>query len=291
MKIKSLKPWAFVLPALLAYLIVIVAPSLYTLRLSFYNWNGISVNKKFVGLDNYIHLFTDDAVFMTALRNNIFWMIGSLTVIIGLGLLFAILLNRKLKGRSVFRSIFYFPYVLSGIIVALMWTWLYHPSRGFINTILEQLGLGQFAHAWLSDPKTALFAVFVAAVWQGVGLPMVLFLAGLQSIPRDCYEAAIIDGAKPRQSFRYITVPLLSETFVIVFATTLVNAMKVYDIIYGMTAGGPAQSTQVLSSWMYYQTFKFNNIGIGSAISWVLVFITMIVIIPYVYYTNKKSHL
>ncbi|WNS42883.1 sugar ABC transporter permease [Paenibacillus sp. MMS20-IR301] len=291
MKIKQWKPWAFVMPALLAYLVVIVAPSLYTLRLSFYNWNGIAATRKFVGLQNYRYLLSEDTVFRVALRNNIMWMIGSLTVIIGLGLMFALLLNRRLKGRSIFRSVFYFPYVLSGIIVALMWTWLYHPSKGFFNVVLEQLGLGAWAHAWLADPRTALAAVFVAGVWQGVGLPMVLFLAGLQTIPRDCYEAAIIDGAKPRQSFRYITVPLLSETFVIVFATTLVNAMKVYDIIYGMTAGGPAQSTQVLSSWMYYQTFKLNNIGAGSAISWVLVFITMIVIIPYVIYTNKKSHL
>ncbi|WP_110933592.1 carbohydrate ABC transporter permease [Paenibacillus bouchesdurhonensis] len=291
MKLKAWKPWTFLLPALLIYLIVIVAPSLYTLQLSFFRWNGISPNKQFVGLQNYIYLFTEDTVFQTALKNNVLWLVGSLTIIISLGLMFALLLNRKIKGRSLFRGVFYFPYVLSGIIVALMWTWLYHPTRGFFNTVLEAIGLGNLAHTWLSDPKTALYAVFVAAVWQGVGLPMVLFLAGLQSIPKDCYEAAIIDGAKPLQSFRFITIPLLSETFVIVFATTMVNAMKVYDIIYGMTAGGPAQSTQVLSSWMYYQTFKFNNIGVGSAISWILVLVAMAVIIPYVFYTNKKSHL
>ncbi|GIP57093.1 sugar ABC transporter permease [Paenibacillus woosongensis] len=291
MKLKAWKPWTFLLPALLIYLAVIVAPSLYTLQLSFYKWNGISPDKQFVGLQNYIYLLTEDTVFQTALKNNVLWLAGSLTIIIGLGLLFALLLNRKIKGRSLFRGVFYFPYVLSGIIVALMWTWLYHPTRGFFNTVLEAIGLGNLAHTWLADPKTALYAVFIAAVWQGVGLPMVLFLAGLQSIPKDCYEAAIIDGARPMQSFRFITIPLLSETFVIVFATTMVNAMKVYDIIYGMTAGGPAQSTQVLSSWMYYQTFKFNNIGVGSAISWFLVLVAMAVIIPYVFYTNKKSHL
>lgn len=290
MKLKAWKPWTFLLPALLIYLVVIVIPSLYTLQLSLYSWNGISPKKTFVGLQNYIYLLAEDTVFGTALKNNVLWLAGSLTIIIGLGLLLALLLNRSLKGRSIFRSVFYFPYVLSGIIVALMWTWLYHPTRGFINTVLEGIGLGSLAHPWLADPKTALYAVFVAAVWQGVGLPMVLFLAGLQSIPKDCYEAALIDGAKPFQSFRFITIPLLSETFVIVFATTMVNAMKVYDIIYGMTAGGPAQSTQVLSSWMYYQTFKFNNIGVDSAISWFLVFVAMVVIIPYVYYTNRKSH-
>ncbi|MDU5947764.1 MAG: sugar ABC transporter permease, partial [Paenibacillus macerans] len=197
MKLKAWKPWTFLLPALLIYLVVIVIPSLYTLQLSLYSWNGISPKKTFVGLQNYIYLLTEDTVFGTALKNNVLWLAGSLTIIIGLGLLLALLLNRSLKGRSIFRSVFYFPYVLSGIIVALMWTWLYHPTRGFINTVLEGIGLGSLAHPWLADPKTALYAVFVAAVWQGVGLPMVLFLAGLQSIPKDCYEAALIDGAKP----------------------------------------------------------------------------------------------
>lgn len=186
MRLKAWKPWTFLLPALLIYLVVIVVPSLYTLQLSFYRWNGISPEKTFVGLQNYVYLLTEDTVFGTALRNNVLWLIGSLTVIIGLGLLLALLLNRSLKGRSIFRSVFYFPYVLSGIIVALMWTWLYHPTRGFINALLEGIGLGSLAQPWLADPKTALSAVFVAAVWQGVGLPMVLFLAGLQSIPKDC---------------------------------------------------------------------------------------------------------
>lgn len=291
MRLKAkILPWLFLFPALFIYLMVIVVPSLYSLVLSFFDWNGVSPDKKFVGLGNYIYLLTEDNVFQTALKNNLIWLVGSMTILIGLGLAFALILNRQLKGRVFFRSVFYYPYVLSGIVVAIVWSWMYHPTKGFITFFIEKIGLEKWATPWLSDPKTALYAVFIAAVWQGVGLPLVLFLAGLQSIPKEPYEAAVIDGAKPFQTFRYITLPLLRDTFVIVFATTMVGAMKVYDIIYGMTGGGPMNSTQVLSSWMYYQTFKYNFIGIGSAISWYLIFICLMVIVPYVIFISKRSH-
>ncbi|WP_276352260.1 carbohydrate ABC transporter permease [Cohnella caldifontis] len=290
MTLRNLKPWLFLSPALLVYLTVIFVPAVYTSYLSLFRWNGVTPDKQFVGLRNFIDLFMVDNVFVKALKNNLLWMVGSLVFIMGFGLLLAMLLNRKMKGRTAFRGIFYFPYVLSGIVVASGWAWMYNPTQGFINKLLETIGLESWTHAWLAEPKTALYAVFVAALWQGVGQPMVLFLAGLQTIPQEPYEAAIIDGAKRRQTFRYITLPLLRETFLIVVATTMIGSMKVYDIIYGMTGGGPAESTQVLASWMYYQTFRFANIGTGSAISLTLVLITLVVIIPYVYYTTKKSH-
>ncbi|MFD0695963.1 carbohydrate ABC transporter permease [Paenibacillus sp. GCM10027628] len=290
MGLKAVKPWLFLLPALVIYLTVIFVPSIYTLYLSFFSWNGVAPSKTFVGFLNYIDLFTKDTVFPRALKNNLLWMLGSLIVTLGLGLSLALLLNKKFKGRTLLRGIFYFPYILSGVVVATVWAWMYNPTQGFVNKVLESFGLESWSHAWLAEPKIALYAVFAAGVWQGVGQPMVLFLAGLSTLPQDPYEAAFIDGAKPFQAFRYITIPLLQETFVIVIATTIIASMKVYDIIYAMTGGGPAESTQVLSSWMYYQTFKFANIGIGSAISWMLVFIVMIVIVPYVYNTTKKSH-
>lgn len=288
---RVLKPWLFIMPALLIYLTVIFFPAIYTFYLSFFSWNGVAPHKDFVGIQNYIDLIMNDSVFLKALKNNLQWTVGSLVFIMGTGLILALMLNKKMKGRVLFRGVFYFPYVLSGIVVASGWAWMYNPTQGFVNEVLESLGLDSWTHAWLAEPKTALYAVFVAALWQGVGQPMVLFLAGLQTIPTDPYEAAIIDGAKQYQSFWYITLPLLRETFIIVIATTMIASMKVYDIIYGMTGGGPAESTQVLSSWMYYQTFRFANIGSGSAISLFLVLITMIVIIPYVFYTTRKSHL
>ncbi|ALS28565.1 ABC transporter permease [Paenibacillus sp. 32O-W] len=290
MRTRALKPWLFVLPALIIFGIVILGPTLYTLYLSFYNWNGVSADRTFVGFRNYADLILHDSVFPRAIRNNLLWMLGSLTFIMGSGLALAILLNKKMKGRIVFRGIFYFPYVLSGVIVATIWTWMYNPSQGFVNNLLTSIGLESWTRSWLAEPKIALASVFVAALWHGVGQPMVLFLAGLQTIPHDPYEAAIIDGAKPYQSFWYITLPLLRETFIIVIAITMVASMKVYDIVYAMTGGGPAESTHVLASYMYFQTFRYANIGIGSSISMYLVFISMLVIIPYVFYTTKRSH-
>ncbi|WP_019636655.1 carbohydrate ABC transporter permease [Paenibacillus fonticola] len=282
------KPVLYLLPALLVLCVVIAVPSLYSLYLSFFSWNGVSPNKIFVGVQNYIDLFMRDPVFTIALKNTIFWVIASLIFITVAALFLALLLNRPFFGRIVFRGIFYSPYIMSGIVVSLMWSWLYHPSMGFFNAVLEQIGLEPLD--WLADPSMALGSVFVASLWHSVGAPMVLFLAGLQAIPKDLYEAVKVEGANSFQTLIHVTIPLLRESFVVVIATTLIGAMKVFDIIYAMTGGGPAQKTQVLASWMYYHTFQFNNFGTGSALSWILVILVMIVTIPYVLQLSRDSH-
>ena len=288
MRLRSLKPWIFLFPAALVYLAVILIPSFYTLVLSMFKWNGASPDMTFVGWDNYIALFTQDTVFQLALSNTFVWTLASVIFLTGLSLFLATILNQPLKGRFFFRSIFYFPTILSAIVVAITWRWMYHPS-GVIAGLFNFLGWGDLAPEWLADPSLALWSVFVAALWFGLGQPLVLFLAGLQSIPKDPYEAAVIDGATPWQQFTLITLPMLRETLIIVLATIFIGGMRVYDLIFAMTGGGPAQSTQVLSSWMYYQTFTFTNAGVGSAISWVLVLICMVVVIPYVRFSTKRA--
>lgn len=283
----KIKSSIFLLPAMIIYLLIIVIPSLYSLYLSFFNWNGVG-KKIFVGFKNYIDLFIRDNVFITAAKNNIIWVILTMVFTVFIALIMAIILNREFKGRVIFRGIFYFPYILSGIVVAFVWKWIYHPQLGFLNGILKAIGLNSLTHPWLSDTNIALYAVYIASLWQGVGAPMILFLAGLQTVPQDCLEAALIDGAGKFTTFIRITIPLLKETFVIVFATQVVAAMKVFDIIMGMTGGGPAQSTQTLATWMYQQTFMFSNLGIGSAISWIMVIVLMIVIIPYVSFMARE---
>jgi len=288
MKITSMiKKSLFLLPALVIYILIIVIPSLYSLYLSGFKWDGIG-KKVFVGLKNYSQLFIGDKVFMTGLTNNIIWTILTLVFTVFAALMLAVVLNRDFKGRVVYRGLFYFPYVLSGIVVAIIWIWIYQPQLGFLNGFLRAVGLGSLAHLWLSDPKIALYSVYVASLWQGVGAPMVLFLAGLQTVPQDCLEAATIDGAGKFTTFIRITIPLLKETFVIIFATQIVAAMKVFDIIIAMTGGGPAQSTQTLATYMYQQTFTFSNLGSGSAIAWIMVIALTIIIIPYVLYMAKE---
>jgi len=287
---ERIKPAFFIFPVFFLYTVFVIYPAIRSLYLSFFNWNGIAPVKKFVGFKNYIQLFLHDTVFVVALKNNILWTIGSLAIISGLGLVFAVVLNQRIRGRYVFRGILYFPYILSGIMVGMVWNWMYHPSMGLINDILGAIGLTSLQIPWLATRATALPAIFLAALWQSIGFSMVIFLAGLQTIPQEQYESAKIDGASAFRCFKDITVPMLRETFIIVFATTLIGSFKVYDIVYVMTGGGPAQSTQVLALWMYLKSFYYYNIGEGAALSWVMIIVIMSVAIPYIKFMTKESH-
>lgn len=285
---EKFKTGLFLFPALFIYIIVVVFPTVYSLFLSFCDWNGLGA-KKFVGLKNYIQLFTSDSVFYTALRNNIIWIILTICLTVLLALLLALVLNRSFRGRIVYRAIFYFPYMLSWIIVGIIWKWMYNPNFGLINQVLGMVGLDSLKGAYLSNTKMALYCVFIAALWQGLGQPMLYFLAGLQTLPNDILEAAKIDGAGKFNLFFRVIVPMLKETFVIVLATQIIASMKVYDIVYVMTDGGPANSTQTLATYMYNQTFTYSNLGIGSAIATVMVLIMMVVIVPYVAFSTKDE--
>jgi raffinose/stachyose/melibiose transport system permease protein len=271
----------FLAPAMLIYVTVIVYPLVYSTWLSLFDWDGISPTKRFVGLDNYVTLWSGNRVFWIALKNNALWTAVALVVPTALGLALALILNSKLRARGFYRGIFYFPAILSLSICGLIWTWIYHPTLGFMNQFLGWIGLESLQRAWLSEPSIALFAVMVAASWHNTGLPMLLYLAGLQTIPRDIHEAAEIDGATPLQRFRLVTWPLLKDTTFVVLAITFINSLKVYDVVYVMTYGGPANTTQVLGTWMYFLTYNFNRIGLGTAIAVVLFGLTLIFAIPY----------
>lgn len=267
---------------------VVIVPTLYSFYLSFFSWNGIA-EKKFVAFKNYINLFTVDPVFLTALRNNFIWILLTVFFTVSVSLLLAVVLNRSFKGRVVYRAIFYVPYMLSWVVVGVIWKWMYNPNMGFINEFLNVIGLSNLKLTWLSNPKIALYCVYMAALWQGVGQPMILFLSGLQTIPADVVEAATIDGAGKIKTFFYVTVPLLKETFVVVFATLIIAAMKVYDIIKVMTGGGPGNATQTLATYMYSQTFMYSNFGKGSAVASVMFLMMIVIIVPYVLYTAKDD--
>jgi raffinose/stachyose/melibiose transport system permease protein len=277
-----LLPWAFLAPALTIYVVVVVYPMAYSGYLSFFKWDGVAPTKQFVGLQNYFTLLLNDKVFWTALLNNAIWLVAALLIPTSIGLGLALLLNKGFRGSSIYRSVFYFPAILSLAVVGLIWNWIYLPDIGLINQLLGGVGLQSVQHNWLSDPNLALYAVMVAAAWNAAGLPMLLFLAGLQTINPEILEAAQVDGAGPVRRFFWITFPLLRETTLIVLAITAINSLKVYDIIYAMTYGGPANSTQVLSTWMYFLTYNYNSVGQGTAIAVILFLLTLIFAIPYI---------
>lgn len=281
-------PYLFLLPALLIYCVFVVYPMLDSLSISFTSWDGLSPTRSFVGLANYQRIFKDP-VAITAFENNLIWTAVTLVVPTILGLLLAIGLNQRFPGRTLFRSIYYAPAILPLIGVAGIWSWLYDPNVGLINTTLRHVGLGGLAQPWLGSPTTALPSVMVAAIWQSLGFPMVLYLAGLQGIPGEQYEAARIDGANAWQRFWLISLPWLRETHIIVITLGVIGSFRVFDLIYAMTYGGPGQATQVLASWMYFNTFQFYHAGYGSALAWVIALISLAVTVPYIRVLSRRS--
>jgi raffinose/stachyose/melibiose transport system permease protein len=281
-------PYLFLLPALVLYCVFLVYPMLDSFAISLTSWDGLSPTRPFVGLANYQRIF-QDPVAITALENNLIWTAVTLVVPTILGLLLASGLNQRFPGRTLFRSLYYAPAILPLVGVAGIWAWLYDPNVGLINTTLRHFGLGGLAQPWLGSPSTALPSVMVAAIWQGLGFPMVLYLAGLQGIPAEQYEAARVDGATAWQRFWHITLPWLRETHIIVITLGVIGSFKVFDLIYAMTYGGPGQATQVLASWMYFNTFQYYHAGYGSALAWVIALISLAVTIPYIRVMSRRS--
>ncbi|MFT4156855.1 MAG: sugar ABC transporter permease [Microbacterium sp.] len=278
----------YLIPTILLYGYFLVYPMLESVRLSFFKWSGFRTEEPtFVGLANYVRMFTADPVFWTATWNTLLWVVLTIAVPMMLGLVLALGLNRKLVGRNLMRSVIYIPSVFASITVAAMWRWIYNPTLGLVNQTLEQIGLGEWAQSWLGNPDIAIYSVFVASIWQAVGFPMVLFLAGLQSVPQELVEAAKLDGAGSWQVFKNVTMPALRPTTVVVLILTIISSLKVFDLIVGMTGGGPAQSTQVLALWSYTQSFSNHAFGEGGAVATVLLIISLAIVVPYMMWSLK----
>ena len=288
MRRAQLTPWLFLLPALALYVVFLLYPMVSSLYISSTDWDGLSDNWNFVGLDNYQDIFFGDDISRRALQNNVIWTLFTLLVPTVLGLILVALLNGAVRGGTFFRSIFYLPGVLPLVAVGMIWGWMYNPNFGAVNEILSAVGLEDLTRGWLGDFTTALPATLVTALWQGIGFPMVLYLAGMQVIPREQYEAARIDGAGPLETFRTITLPWLRETHIVVLTLAVIGSFNVFDLIYTMTYGGPGQTTQVLATWMYFNTFQYNNAGYGAALAWVIAAIALVVTIPYIRLMSRR---
>ncbi len=275
--------WRVVLltPALTVFSIFVIWPLLNSFRYSFTNWNGFNPNYRFVGLDNFAKIFSDPN-FVTATVNTAIWMVAALLIPTLLGLALALLLNTGLRGASIFKSIFYLPICLSAVIVGQIWIWIYQPDWGLLNRAIEHItGMQQFQFAWLAQPSTALGSVILAWSWQQTGLAMVIFLAGLTSIPRDLLEAADIDGVKRWKQTIHIVLPMLRPATVVVVALSVINSLKGFDILYIMTGGGPFQSSNTLAFFMYEESFRKYRMGYGSAIAVVLFLVALSIIFAY----------
>ncbi|MBB3446634.1 MULTISPECIES: sugar ABC transporter permease [unclassified Rhizobium] len=282
---------AFILlvPALAIYAIFALYPMLNVVVISFQKWNGLDPQRPFVGLANYTAIFTRDPVFWVAFKNTVIWTLMSLVFPPLVGLLLALSLNQKIFGRNSLRAIFYLPVIIAPIAVATMWKWMYDPFFGLFSQMLTSWGMQTWIKDWLGNKDIALYSVFIAYLWQTVGFSMVLFLAGLQNVSQTLVEAARIDGAGRWAVFKHVTLPALRPTITIVLVLSIISSLKAFDIVYGLTGGGPAQSTQMLALWAFTQAMQIFDFGRGAAISVVLLLITMAIVIPYLRWTQKHE--
>ncbi len=266
--------YLFILPVLLLYAVFVLRPTLQTFWLAFYEWNGISIDREWVGLDNFRRLL-DDPIFWQALRHSLVWTVVVVSFNLVVGLVAAALLAGNIRGRLLFRLGYFLPVVQASIVTAMIWRWIYAPT-GILNTALETVGLGFLARGWLGDFAVVLPALAVASSWMTFGLSIVILLAGMQGIDPTLYEAARVDGAGPRRMFLDITIPSLRNTITIVVLLALVDAFKVFDIIWATTQGGPIRATEVLATYMFKEGFQKNQYGYGSAIAVALALIILV---------------
>jgi ABC-type sugar transport system permease subunit len=278
------------LPALVLLAVFVVAPVVYGFSLSLQRWNGFEP-PEFVGLSNYVRLWERDRIFRQALTNNVTFAVA---VVIGknvLGLFLALLLNQRLRGSTLFRTALFLPVTMSFVVIGLLWSWIYNPTFGLLDAGLETLGLGAWSRPWLSDPATALWAIIAVDIWKWTGFHMVLYLAGLQTIPRDLYEAATIDGAGRWRQLVDVTLPMLAPvTFVNVLLALNGAFVRNFDLVYVMTGGGPNHQTEVVLTHMVSEAFRQGNLGYSAAMGYVLFAIVAVISGVYIRLARAGTH-
>lgn len=274
-RIKNGAPYVFmVLPALIIFVTFFIAPLIYTAKYSFYNWTNFSQEITFNGLENYKSIFEDD-ILVRSIKNTLIFAIVTVTVQSMISLPVSVFLNSKLRGRNIYRAIFFAPAVLSTLVVGYLWKYLMSSSDyGFINQILTGLGFEKVN--FLGDAKIALFAIITISVWQWFGWSMVIYLGSLQSISGDLYEAASVDGANGFQKFWHITIPGLAPAIKINFVTSTISGLKIFDLILSTTNGGPAHQTETILSLMFAK-FSEGNYGYAAAFGMVFLVVSMLV--------------
>lgn len=271
----SLTGYLFVLPAFALYLLFVLYPFVVSIYYSLTDWDGAQPVKPFVGMGNYARLIGDRLMWLSLWHNLVWIVFGTLTpVVIGLGL--ASLVWSGVRGRLFFRTVYFMPVVLATVVVGIIWSWIYHPMFGPINVALRAVGLGHIARGWLGDLNWALFALMLAALWAYFGFCFVILLAGLQNVDLEVHDAAKIDGANAWQRFIHVTIPQLRPVLTMLTAYTLIGGFNVFDIVFVLTKGGPANATEVIATYIYEMAFKQSQVGYGAALSMVMTVLSLI---------------
>jgi len=258
----------------------VIYPMFKGMYYSLYQWSGVTSEMKFIGINNYKNLLTDPYV-VRAFKNEFIIIFWKIILIISISLLFAIAITRSRLGnseKSFYRVVFFFPNILSVIIIANIWSFVYHPSIGILNSALEKLGLSQLTHAWLGEPKTVIGSLIPVVTWAGIGLFMLIFIAAIKGIPDELYDSAFIDGAGEWRQLINIIIPMIWEQLKFSVVTIIITTFSsTYVLVLAMTQGGPNNASQVVGSYIYDQTFKQFHAGYATAIGVVLFLVILII--------------
>jgi len=263
---EAIEGYLFILPWILGFLIFRLGPMLYSLFLSFTDYAARGA-PKLIGFENYVYMFTKDPRFLDSLRSTLAFVVGYLPLNLAIGLAIALLMNQRVRGITVFRSIYYLPAVTSGVAVAILWQFVFHKQWGILNAMLALFGIQPIG--WLVDPNWVMAAFVIMSVW-GVGGSMIIYLAGLQSIPTELYESAMIDGANGIKKFWHITLPMLTPTIFFVLITGLIGAFQIFESAYIMTGGGPNYATYFFGLNIYFTAFQSLRFAYASTLAWML---------------------
>jgi raffinose/stachyose/melibiose transport system permease protein len=273
-----LQPYLFVTPALVVFGVFVLYPMLATLVLSLFSWNAMSPARMWVGAANYLDLL-HDKTFLVCLRNNGVWIVASLVVQLPVALLLSVAVNGSLRRHRLWRTAIFTPFVVPVVAAGLVWLIIYEPNFGMANAVLK--GLTGRNIAWLGDRNLATLSIIFVAWWKYTGFHMIVLLAGLQAISDDYYQAALIDGASAWHAFRHITLPLMRRVLMVDALLIAVGCVKLFDLIWVMTGGGPYHATEVLATYMYYCGFTIDRMGYSAAVATVMVVLTLAATVVY----------
>ncbi|MCC3379098.1 carbohydrate ABC transporter permease [Paenibacillus farraposensis] len=278
---------AFTAPALIFYTIFLLIPTISGMYYSFTDWNGLNPDYSFLGLGNFIEALKEDPDFLNSLWFTLKYVLVMIVLQNVLALVLAVLIESRTRSKGFFRTIFFMPNMISTIISAFMWTFVF---SSVLPQIAEKTAIAFWGQSWLGDPKVSFFSIIIVSLWNGVGYMMIIYLAALQGVPQSLKEAAIIDGANAFQTLRSVTLPMITHAITICFFLTLNGAFKVYEVVYGLTGGGPGRSTQVITMNIYEEAFSNNfRYGYASAKSVILFAIVLIFTLIQLRVMKKKE--
>lgn len=287
---RMLWAYAFVAAPIIALLVFLAGPILFSGWVSLHRWDMLSPvsDMPWRGLQNYVFLLTRDSIFIKALGNTFLFAIGGVGANTVLGLGFALLLNSRIRGRTVWRVLYFMPVITAPLALAVMFSFIFDRNYGVVNSLITALGLPR--QPFLSGPNQALMTLVFIAIYQYLGYYIVIFLAGLQGIPQDYYDAAQVDGAGNRQAFRFITLPLLRPVMLFVVVTNTIGALQVFDLVFATTGGAPANSSMTVVLHMYNTAFKFSRMGRASAMAFILFAIIMLITVMQVRLLRDRTY-